>query len=298
MHKKKSWFAIQQTQALNKHQDTSRDTRRAPLSILKSSEPADLTQSEIPPTRWLGQPIPAPSPEAINAAALGALLIAASYGVLHHDIEALSSLPANVDRLHAASSMLQHLPAEWLEWYDHEALTFPLVTKASTSGVCYVLGDLCAQALSGKDLSTIRLDRAARSGVAGFVGHGPIAHYWLEFLDKFMSFGGAWWAVPAKIVADQGPMSIVYNTIYSLLIGVLALRDPREVLGDVKSAFVPGFLASIRFWPVVHLVTFGLIPIELQLLWIDVAEIVWVCILSQVNNEGIGHGDPVKDDSE
>jgi hypothetical protein len=46
-----------------------------------------------------------------------------------------------------------------------------------------------------------------------------------------LSFGGAWWAVFPKVVANQ-PMNIVYNTIYSTLIGTLALRDPKEVLRD------------------------------------------------------------------
>jgi len=265
-------------------------TFQASPLILKSSEPTDLHT----PPRWPG-PLAPPPLQTVNAVTLGALFAAGSYGVFHHDIEILASLPANVDHLRVASSLLGHLPKDWLAWYDQAALTSPLITKASTSGVCYVLGDLAAQGLSGKDLSTLKLDRAARSGIAGFVGHGPVAHYWLGFLDQYMSFNGAWWSVLVKIVIDQGPMSVVFNTIYSLLLGALAFRNPVEVLRDVRAAFVPGFLASIRFWPAVHLVTFGLIPLELQLLWIDMLEIVWICILSQVNNEGIAHSEAMED---
>lgn len=43
---------------------------------------------------------------------------------------------------------------------------------------------------------------------------------------------------------------------------------------------------SLRFWPVVHTVTFSaLIPSELKLLWVDACEIIWIAILSQVNND-------------
>eukprot|EP00521_Asterionellopsis_glacialis_P016971 CAMPEP_0195308256 /NCGR_PEP_ID=MMETSP0707-20130614/38133_1 /TAXON_ID=33640 /ORGANISM="Asterionellopsis glacialis, Strain CCMP134" /LENGTH=129 /DNA_ID=CAMNT_0040372519 /DNA_START=654 /DNA_END=1043 /DNA_ORIENTATION=+ len=125
--------------------------------------------------------------------------------------------------------MSKDLPAEWMEWYDDKALQLPLMTKASTSGVCYFVGDLCAQTLNGKRINTLKLDRATKSSIAGFIGHGPVAHYWLNFLDTYLSFGGAWWAVPAKIVIDQGPMSIVFNTIYTVLLGSLSFRDPREV---------------------------------------------------------------------
>mmetsp|Transcript_12450 Transcript_12450/g.15592 ORF Transcript_12450/g.15592 Transcript_12450/m.15592 type:complete len:303 (-) Transcript_12450:63-971(-) len=221
----------------------------------------------------------------LNAAVLGSLFIASVYAIFHHDAEKLVALPVNADHAKAAVAMLHDLPTEWLAWYDDEALKYPLMTKASTSGICYSVGDIFAQGLAGKNVKTLDLGRTARSGAAGFIGHGPVAHYWLNFLDKFLSFNGAWWSVIPKIAIDQGPMSIVYNTIYSLLLGAFAFRDPRDVMRDVRAAFIPGFVASIRFWPLVHLVTFTVIPLELQLLWVDVAEIIWVCILSGVNNE-------------
>jgi protein Mpv17 len=75
--------------------------------------------------------------------------------------------------------------------------------------------------------------------------------------------------------------------MYSLLVGAFAFRNPGDVWRDVKASFAPGFIASIRFWPVVHLFTFTVIPIELQVLWMDAAEIVWICIFSGVNNDEI-----------
>lgn len=58
----------------------------------------------------------------------------------------LDALPVDL----AALSLLCKLPSECLAWYDNQALTFPLVTKSITSGVCYSLGDLCAQGIKGK----------------------------------------------------------------------------------------------------------------------------------------------------
>lgn len=184
-------------------------------------------------------------------------------------------------------SFLQELPKELLVSYQSAALGFPVLTKAMTSGICYSIGDLCAQAIAGKNLSTVDLGRTVRSGAAGFIGHGPLAHYWLDFLATRLSFGGAWWAYFPKIFVDQTLGALVYNTIYSLLIGCFSLRDPREVLRDVRRALVPAMIASIRFWPFIHVATFCVIPFEFQVLWIDVAEILWVCILSAINNEGL-----------
>jgi protein Mpv17 len=69
-----------------------------------------------------------------------------------------------------------------------------------------------------------------------------------------------------------------------VLIGAFALRPPSAVWTNVRDTWWPGMQASIKFWPVVHLVTFSpLIPLELKLLWIDGMEIIWISILSRVN---------------
>jgi protein Mpv17 len=188
----------------------------------------------------------------------------------------------NPEDLTAALTRVRDLPMSMIEWYDHEVLRYPLVTKAATSGVCYAIGDLCAQGFQSKDISTVDLGRAARSGAAGFIGHGPIRHYWLDFLDTSLTFGGAWWALGPKIAMDQGAMAVVENAIYSLLMGAFAFKEPEDILRDVRTSTVPQFQASIRFWPLVDLITFTVIPVELQVLWEDVAEIMWICILQEV----------------
>lgn len=212
---------------------------------------------------------------------------------LHHEVAQLASataaLPVQPDDIKIALSMLSDLPRGLISWYDNEVLTFPLMTKAATSGVCYSVGDMCAQGIAGKNISSLDLSRSARSGVAGFIGHGPIKHYEFDFLNTALNFGGAWWAVVPKLAIEEGPMSIIMNTLYSLIVGAFAFRDPREVLKDVRAAFVPGFKESIRFWPAVDLLNFSVVPIQLQVLFSGTAQIFWVCILSRVNNEGIRH---------
>ena len=99
--------------------------------------------------------------------------------------------------------LLARLPGDWLQWYDASALSRPLVTKACTSAVCYYAGDIVGQLSTGRTLASLDLVRSGRSAAAGFIGHGPVAHYWLQFVDEQLSFGGAWWALPVKIAADQ-----------------------------------------------------------------------------------------------
>ena len=61
--------------------------------------------------------------------------------------------------------------------------TNPIYYKACTSGVAYTVGDFVSQLYQGKDLETIDLKRSARSGAAGFIGHGPLCHFWMIFME-------------------------------------------------------------------------------------------------------------------
>lgn len=50
---------------------------------------------------------------------------------------------------------------------------------------------------------------------------------------------------------------------------------------------MPLVLEGLKLWPFVHCITYGLIPVENRLLWVDAVEIVWVTILaSQASGKG------------
>lgn len=38
--------------------------------------------------------------------------------------------------------------------------------------------------------------------------------------------------------------------------------------------------AGWKLWPFAHLITYGVIPVEQRLLWVDMIELIWVTILS------------------
>lgn len=152
------------------------------------------------------------SRKAFNGGVISVLLLAAAYCVLRSDLDAIISLYLTPDwaipevassRAEICIQLLARLPGDWLQWYDASALSRPLVTKACTSAVCYYAGDIVGQLSTGRTLASLDLGRSGRSAAAGFIGHGPVAHYWLQFVDEQLSFGGAWWALPVKIAADQ-----------------------------------------------------------------------------------------------
>lgn len=233
----------------------------------------------------------------VNAGVIAFVALGVGYELLHVDAEAILalfqySLPADNDgtglayRVATSFDLLARLPSESIQGYEALVKVHPVFYKACTSGVAYTLGDFVSQVYQGRTLKTVDLARSARSGAAGFVGHGPLCHYWMVFMETYLDFDGAWYGTGVKVLADQTVWSLYLNACYSFLIGTFALRDPREVWKDVKATSWPALRSSWRFWPFVHCISFShLVPLDLKLLWVDAMEIVWVTILSKVAND-------------
>eukprot|EP00873_Tetraselmis_striata_P017392 jgi/Tetstr1/437656/TSEL_026323.t1 len=177
--------------------------------------------------------------------------------------------------------------------YEKAIAAHPVFTKACTSGVAYTLGDFAAQTFQGRNILNIDLSRTLRSGVAGFCIHGPFCHLWIQWMEANLGFGGAWWNIFPKVVADQTVWSIFLNTMYTSTILALNLKSPSFIAAEVKTTAWPALSSGWRFWPFVHCISFSpLIPEDLKLLFIDTMEIIWVTILATVVNRPT-EGEPV-----
>ena len=230
-----------------------------------------------------------------NAAIVGVLALTAMYNLFHVDLEALLALweydlgmhvPGTISKTAVAVDLLARLPSDAIHSYEDLVASNPIYYKAWTSGVAYALGDFISQVYQGKRWKNIDLPRSFRSGAAGFIGHGPLCHFWLLTMETYLDFDGAWWATGLKVTADLTVWSIFLNAAYSFIIGSLQLRPPQDVWKDVKATSWPALRSAWRFWPFVHTVSFShAVPLDLKLLWVDCMEVVWVTILSKVANE-------------
>jgi len=230
----------------------------------------------------------------INAAVVGTVAVSVFYELFHERIEAILALMEYGLGPHkhemsiggVALNVMARAPMDFIKAYEALIPTNPVFYKACTSGVAYALGDFLSQVYQGRTLETIDLPRSFRSGAAGFIVHGPLCHFWLLGMERYLDFDGAWWATGIKVTADLTVWSIFLNAAYSTIIGLLAFRSPVDVLKDVRATLWPALRSAWRFWPFVHTVSFShAVPLDLKLLWVDVMEVVWVTILSKVANE-------------
>ena len=143
----------------------------------------------------------------INGVALGTMIVCAAYNLAHVQVEAIAALyeydlgqhGPEITKAAVALDLFARLPIDAVRSYEALVPTNPIFYKACTSGVAYGLGDFISQVYQGRTMSTIDLPRSFRSGAAGFIGHGPLCHYWLQFMETYLDFNGAWWATGIKV---------------------------------------------------------------------------------------------------
>ncbi|KAK3146817.1 hypothetical protein QOZ80_3BG0272520 [Eleusine coracana subsp. coracana] len=180
--------------------------------------------------------------------------------------------------------ILRYMPEHNWSAYEEALKANPVLAKMMISGVVYSLGDWIAQCYEGKPIFEFDRARMFRSGLVGFTLHGSLSHYYYHFCEALFPYKD-WWVVPAKVAFDQTIWSAIWNSIYFVVLGFLRLESPTIIFGELKSTFFPMLTAGWKLWPFAHLVTYGVIPVEQRLLWVDCVELIWVTILSTYSNE-------------
>lgn len=182
-----------------------------------------------------------------------------------------------------ASEMAVRVPVDnWLG-YSEILDKAPVYTKAVTSATVYTIGDFIAQRTEGASMGQLDRMRLLRSMLVGLIGHGPMSHVWYEFSEGIFTdvlHWTEWWSFFPKVMADQLTWGPFWNNSYILLIGLLKGDALTQIWADVKRTTIPLIVSGLKLWPLAHCVTYGLIPVENRLLWVDMVEILWVTILA------------------
>ena len=203
--------------------------------------------------------------------------------------------------------------------YDRLNTTRPVLTKSLTSSLMLGASDIVCQKLvpSPHDAPGGGLDvqRAARMASWGLLVNGPIGHLWYLGLERMVRVQGAL-AIAAKVAIDQlvwtPPLTALFFTYEGCLQGETldeakgcaaeklwptlkanwVVRRPRQSsFCDVnhRRSTIP-LSRAWQVWPVVHLCTFSVVPLNYRVLWVNCANFVWSGFLSMQAHSGESPG--------
>lgn len=221
----------------------------------------------------------------MNAFINTAILLIISISVLN----SVATVDAGMMRGWSTEEMAVRIPVD--NWLSYSAVLeqAPLSTKAVTSATVYTIGDMISQGTEGKSIGEIDRPRVIRSLLAGLIGHGPLSHLWYDFSEQIfenvMHLQG-WGGTIIKVAIDQTTWGPFWNNSYILLLGLMKFDKLENIFSEMKRTTIPLIVSGLKLWPLAHVVTYGLIPVENRLLWVDLVEIIWVTILASAAAAG------------
>jgi len=156
----------------------------------------------------------------------------------------------------------------------------PLPTKAATSALLSVAGDLAAQtAGEGKALSQVDAARTARFGALGAFLVGPALHFWYGTLARALP-AQTTGAALARLAADQLAFAPIFLSTFIASLGLLEGAPAAECVSRVKSGIRPTLLANWCLWVPANFLNFRLVPPPLQVGFANVVALGWNTYLS------------------
>ena len=209
----------------------------------------------------------------VNAAFLLAAFSYALYAILNID--------HGMTRGWTQSEIAMRIPLDNWSSYEAALLEKPIMTKTVINVIIYLLGDWLSQTVfQKKNILDFDIARTLRNGFIGLC-FGPLVHQYYEFSDQILPVEGGLVNRASKILMDQTVYLTVKCSIYISAVGLLGGDDWPTVQSHVKERIGPVVLTAWKFWPLVHCITYGLIPARHRILWVNCVDLVWNAILAR-----------------
>ena len=213
-------------------------------------------------------------------------LLAASFGYVFVSV---FNIDKGMTRGWSASEISLRIPLDTWASYENSLSEKPISTKTIINVVIYLLGDWLSQTLfCGKNVLDFDAGRTLKNGFVGCV-FGPAVHEYYEFSDWILPVEGMTYGITNrafKILMDQTIYLSIKCSIYILAIGILNGDGVKESGENVKNRIKPIMFTAWKFWPLVHCITYGLIPARHRILWVNSVDLVWNAILASKARSG------------
>lgn len=151
---------------------------------------------------------------------------------------------------------------------------YPLRTKAITAGVLAYSSDCVSQKIAGA--KHLNYKRSLFMMLYGLIFAGPYGHYWHKLLDHLFPGKKDGTTLAKKVVVEQLTSNPLNNILYMCYIGfMLEGRNLTSLKGKLQSEYPGVQLNAWKFWPVVSLINYKYIPVNLRVLFANLAAVCW-----------------------
>ncbi|OIT04730.1 PREDICTED: protein sym-1 [Nicotiana attenuata] len=164
-----------------------------------------------------------------------------------------------------------------LAWYLSLLEKYPVWTKAVTSALLTLSGDLICQ-LWIDQVASVDVKRTFIFTLLGLVLVGPSLHFWYLYLSRLVTTPGASGAV-MRLVLDQFLFAPIFVGVFLSSLVTLEGRSS-QVIPKLQQEWFSSVLANWQLWIPFQFINFRFVPQQFQVLAANFIALVWNVILS------------------
>lgn len=200
-------------------------------------------------------------------------------------IYTILSVDHEITRGWTQQEIAMRIPLDNWASYESALQEKPIMTKTFINVVIYCLGDWLSQTVfQKKNVLDFDVKRTLRNGFIGLC-FGPLVHQYYEWSDHILPVEGGLFNRLRKILMDQTLYLSVKCSIYIAAVGFLQGDSLDTVTDSVKTRIGPICFTAWKFWPLVHCITYSVIPAQHRILWVNCVDLVWNAILSTMSRK-------------
>lgn len=159
---------------------------------------------------------------------------------------------------------------------------FPIATQAVQASLLMGAGDVIAQhAVEKVPLNSLNLRRTAEFSTLGLFLVGPTLRFWYGRLDRIVSSKQAAWKVAVKKASlDQLVFAPAFIVLFTSSISFMQGMNVESVVHRLKSEYTTILKTNYIIWPAAQIINFALIPLNYQVLFVQLVAVIWNTYLS------------------
>lgn len=164
-----------------------------------------------------------------------------------------------------------------LAWYLSLLEKYPVWTKAVTSALLTLFGDLICQ-LWIDQVASVDVKRTFLFTFLGLVLVGPTLHFWYLYLSRLVTTPGVTGTL-IRLVLDQFLFAPTFVAVFLSSLVTLEGRSS-EVIPKLQQEWFSSVLANWQLWIPFQFFNFRFVPQQFQVLAANFIALVWNVILS------------------
>jgi protein Mpv17 len=178
------------------------------------------------------------------------------------------------------SEIVRRIPLDNWASYETALAEKPVATKTTINVIIYLLGDWLSQTVFQKrNVLEFDVKRTLRNGFIGLC-FGPLVHMYYEWSDSILPVEAGITNRISKIIMDQTLYLSIKCSIYIAAVGLLQGDSVATVKDTIQTRIGPICFTAWKFWPLVHCLTYSVVPARHRILWVNCVDLVWNAILA------------------